>query len=183
MPKDQSARLAFALRKKLLMRFTRPLEPGFVKGYVLDIGPRFLLVALVRDNVWLNGFQCFRLSDVRNVQAPDLYISFVEAALKKRGQRLPRKPPVSMDSLEELLLTANRAFPLATIHREKVDPDVCNIGRVIGLTKGRLSLLEIGPDAKWDENPTEFRLSEITRVDFGGDYEEALHLVGGAPPH
>ena len=85
------------------MRLTRPLEPGFLKGYVLDIGPQFLLVALIRDNLWLNGFQCFRLSDVRNVQAPDIYISFVEAALKKRGQRLPRKPPVSMDSLEELL--------------------------------------------------------------------------------
>lgn len=44
-----------------------------------------------------------------------------------------------------------------------------------------MSLLEIGPDALWDDEPETYRLSEITRVDFGGAYEEALHLVGGFP--
>ena len=39
--------------------------------------------------------------------------------------------------------------------------------------------LEINPDATWDEKPNEYKLSEITRVDFGGDYEKALYLVGG----
>jgi hypothetical protein len=28
--------------------------------------------------------------------------------------------------------------------------------------------------------PTVYKLAEITRVDFGGGYEEALALVGGA---
>ncbi|HEX7424334.1 MAG TPA: hypothetical protein VF311_10690 [Terriglobales bacterium] len=36
-----------------------------------------------------------------------------------------------------------------------------------------------GPDACWDDKPETYRLREITRVDFGGDYEEALRLVGG----
>ncbi len=27
--------------------------------------------------------------------------------------------------------------------------------------------------------PEEYRVAEITRVSFGGDYEDALHLVGG----
>jgi len=34
----------------------------------------------------------------------------------------------------------------------------------------------------WDKEPTKHLLSEITRVDFGGGYEEALHLVGGPAP-
>ena len=42
-------------------------------------------------------------------------------------------------------------------------------------------LLEINPDASWDAEPREYRLRDITRVDFGGDYEDALHLVGGWP--
>jgi hypothetical protein len=45
-----------------------------------------------------------------------------------------------------------------------------------------MSLLEINPDATWDDTPSEYRLSEITRVNFGGDYEDALYLVGGSPP-
>jgi hypothetical protein len=44
-----------------------------------------------------------------------------------------------------------------------------------------VSLLEIGPDAVWDKEPSEIRLGEITRIEFGGGYEEALHLVGGRP--
>jgi hypothetical protein len=98
--------------------------------------------------------------------------------LKKRGQRLPKKPPVVVSSLAELLLTANRAFPLVTIHREKVDADACWIGRVVDLRQGRMTLLEIGPGAVWDDALETYRLREITRVDFGGDYEDALQSVG-----
>jgi hypothetical protein len=68
-----------------------------------------------------------------------------------------------------------------TIHREEADPEVCQVGRVISTGRGRVRLLEIHPDATWEEHPTEYRLKEITRVDFGGDYEEALDLVGGSP--
>ncbi len=83
-----------------------------------------------------------------------------------------------VSSLAELLLTANRAFPLVTIHREKVDRSACWIGRVVDVGKARVTLLEIGPDATWDDRLETYRLSEITRVDFGGDYEDALHLIG-----
>ncbi len=61
------------------------------------------------------------------------------------------------------------------------DPDVCQIGRVMSVAATTLSLLEIDPGAVWDEAPTRYALKQITRVDFGGDYEEALHLVGGDP--
>ena len=56
---------------------------------------------------------------------------------------------------------------------------MCWIGRVVGIDRGRVTLLEIRPDATWKRKPTEYRLSEITRVNFGGDYEDALALVSG----
>jgi hypothetical protein len=161
------------------VKFTRPLQDAPVYGYVLDIGPRFFLMAIVDDGIWFNGFSCFRLTDVRELQAPHDYAAFAEAALRTRGDRMPKNPRVSVASLEELLLSAGRAFALGTIHREQVNPDVRQIGRVIGVAKGRVKLLQIGPDASWDDEPKVHRLSEITRVEFGGDYEIALQLVGG----
>ena len=95
---------------------------------------------------------------------------------------MPRKPRVSVASIKELLLSANHVFPLVTIHREHMDPDVCSIGRVVGIDRGHVSLLQINPDATWEKTPTDYRLSEITRVNFGGDYEDALAIVGGSPP-
>jgi len=182
MTNKRSTDLGAAVRRKLLVRFTRPFEQGFVHGYVLAVGSRWLLLALVGDGIRFNGFQCFRLRDVRELRVPHPHAGFVEAALKKRGERLPRRPRVGVVCIEDLLQSANRSFPLVTIHREAVDPDVCWIGRVLDMDRRRVTLLEIDPDACWDKEPTDFRLSEITRVDFGGDYEDALYIVGGPPP-
>ena len=181
MADTRSTKLAAALRDKTLVKFTRPFEEGSVNGYIVDLGPRWILLALVGDGIRYNGFQCFRLADIRELQVPDPYAAFVEAALKKRGQRMPKKPRVAVASIDELLLSANRSYPLVTIHREKVDPDVCYIGRVVQVEDGHVSLLEINPDATWETQPKQYRLRDITRVDFGGAYEDALHLVGGHP--
>jgi hypothetical protein len=110
----------------------------------------------------------------------DPYGAFAEAALKKRGERV-KKPRVSVKDITKLLTSANRAFALVTIHREKVDPDVCWIGRIVRVEHGRVSLLKIEPGAIWDDEPTDYDLNEITRVSFGGNYEEALYLIGGDP--
>ena len=180
MPTSRSSQLLTAMRGRQFVRFERPYEESSVHGYVVDLGPKFFLLALVSDRIWFDGFECFRIEDVRNFRA-DPYAEFAESALKMRGERLPRKPRVSVAGIEELLLSAARAFPLVTIHREKVDPGVCWIGQVLGVEGGRMLLLEITPAAKWRTEPTSFRLSEITRVSLGGDYEAALHLVGGEP--
>lgn len=168
------------MRKRRFVRFDRRFEDSPVRGYVLDVGPKFFLLALVSDRIWFDGFECFRVGDVRGFR-PDPHSRFAESALRKRRDRLPQKPRVSLVSIEELLVSAGRQFPLITVHREGVDPDVCWIGRLLGVERGHVSLREITPDANWEAKPESFRLKEITRVNFGGDYEAALHLVGGEP--
>jgi hypothetical protein len=79
MPRKTKSLLALALRKKFLVRFASAFERGTVNGYVLDIGPQFFLIALVSDGLRLNGFQCYRLSDVRKLQVPDKYARFHKA--------------------------------------------------------------------------------------------------------
>ena len=172
--------LSIALRDKLPVKFTRPFEPGSTEGYVFDIGPRFFLMATFGDGLRFDGFQCLRPLDVRALSVPSPHYKVVEAVLRKRRQRIPRKPRVDLSSLEALLMTANKTFSLVTIYRENVNPEVCHIGRVVDACKQTVSLLEIGPDALWDEEATLYSLNEITRVDFGGDYEEGLSIVSRA---
>jgi hypothetical protein len=38
-----------------------------VRGYVLDIGPKFFLLALLSDRIWFDAFECFRINDVKDV--------------------------------------------------------------------------------------------------------------------
>jgi hypothetical protein len=182
MARTCTALLAQAMHHRTLVKFWNPFDAGSTNGYVLDIGPRFFLLGLVGEEIRFNGFQCMRLSDVRRLHAPDRYAEFIVAALRKRGEIIRKKPRVRLNSLPELLRSANRLFPLVTIHQERVKPDICEIGRVVGISNRHVSLLEIGPDAIWHEEPTKIPLGEITRVDFGGGYEDALHIVGGSPP-
>jgi hypothetical protein len=112
MKKKKQSQLKLALRDKLLVRFARPFEPGTVNGYILDIGPQFFLVALVGDGLRLNGFQCFRISDVRRLRVPDKYARFHEAVLRKRGEQIPKKPAVVVSSLAETAPDSQPCLPI-----------------------------------------------------------------------
>ena len=174
-------RLANAARDGLFVRFSRRFDDPRIRGYVLDVGEHYFLLALVSDRMWFDGFECFRIADIGDFEA-DEYRSFVETALAMRGEKLPAKPPISLKTIDDLLLTASREFPLVTIHREEINAQGCHVGRVVSVTGDEVRLLEINPDATWDAEPMIYRLSEITCVSFGGDYEDALYLVGGEPP-
>jgi hypothetical protein len=177
----KALRLADAMNPPVIIRFSTPYESGRNNGYVLDIGPKFFLFAIIDDCQKFNGFQCSRISDVRKLRVPAPYADFYVAALRKQGQVIHRKPEIDLSSLSELLKSAKALFSLITIHRERMRPGECVIGKVLKLSRNKLLLHTIGPDAVWDEKPSEFRLRDVTRVDFGGGYEESLHLVGGDP--
>jgi len=174
------SQLIDAAKSRLLMRLSRRFETTAVRGYVLDVGPRFFLLLLVSDRIWFDGFECLRVADIRRAK-PDPYADFVEAVLRKRKARRPRKPPVSVRSVVAMVQSAARAFPLVTVHREEARSSVCWIGRVRAVRAGKVSLLEVDPHAKWEARPTKHRLAELTRLSFGGDYEGALYLVSGEP--
>ena len=83
---------------------------------------------------------------------------------------------VSLAGWREVLETAGALFPLLVLHREKINPRVCLVGRVRSMTEKVLSLKEIDTDALWRET-NRYRFRDLTKVDFGGGYEEALALV------
>ncbi len=176
-----SQRLEAARRERRLIRLTRTFETGYVRGYVLDVGPQFFIMLLVSDRLWLDGYECLRISDVKTLEH-DPYTSFAETALWLRHEVRSEETPVNVTSLVDLMKSAAAAFPLITIHTEKVDPDCCWIGRVLSVDQKTLQLQETRPDATWHLQASEYRLSDITRVNFGGAYEEALFIVGGDSP-
>jgi hypothetical protein len=174
---ELQSKLAAAVTNRSLVRVSREVEPGAAHGYVINTSEHWLLLLLVGDGISYAGFQAFRLRDVTSLEAPSPHAAFYEAVLRKRGLRRPKTPKLNLASTQELIRSAGKRFPLVTIHREKADPDVCHIGQVVSSSPTSVSLLEVTPDATWDEGPTTYRLAQITRVDFGGPYEEALALV------
>jgi hypothetical protein len=164
------------------VKVRRSVETGSVLGYVLDVGPDFFLVLVVGDDIHYDGFQAFRQQDVTSVDVPHRSHDFVERALRLRREPRPNRPRIELKTLPLLLRSVARQFPLVTIHRERREPDVCWIGRAVSVSEHYVELLQITTNARWEGEPTKHRLSEITRVDVGCRYEDALYQVSQADP-
>lgn len=164
----------------LIRVYRAGLEDGWASGYVVGIGPSFFVLELIDNTVQYDGFNCFRYSDVTRVESPDPHAAFIESALKLRGYSHQPYPALDLASPREILLSAGKAFPVVTIHIEQSDPDVCFIGKVIEVSDEQLALRLITPDAAWETELEAYDLEDITRIDFGGQYEGALVLVAEA---
>jgi len=179
-PRLQSAsELRAWQRSKTFVRVHRSsLEQGHVTGRIVGSSTKLLALATIGETR-PDGFEVFRRADVSRLQAPDPYADFVEAALRLRGETLPRFPKIDLGSWRSVVTGAARRFPLVTLHTELRDPDVCFIGRPIRLTTRGVTLHTIAPGAVWDDERT-FAWADLTRVEFGGVYEDALALVAAS---
>jgi hypothetical protein len=173
----------FALQHaRTLVRVHRTsLEEGHATGRIVGCSRKLLALSVVGDGVRPDGFYVLRRADISAIDAPDPYADFVIKALRLRGQALPKLPRLDLTSWRSLLTGAARRFPLITLHPEVTKPDSCYIGLPVRMTSRAVTLVTVGPDGHWDGRDALFTLawSEVTRVSFGGDYEEALALVAG----
>lgn len=180
-PEDIRKKLELAAEHQLLVRLERgDIDPeDFFTGYVSRLGSAFFVLSLVDDNIHINGFACLRYSDVTALAVPAPNEHFIVRALTLRGEYPPMPPPLNLTSPLELVRSACAAMPIVTVFTEEDDPEVCWIGQLRSWSDDLIVLDIVTPDGEWDVDPFQIDLPLITRVDFGGEYENALMLVAG----
>ncbi|WP_143022240.1 hypothetical protein [Nonomuraea maritima] len=153
-------------------------------AYVVGVGDKWVLLNTVSDALRLDGYSAVRLRDIEHATHSGWKGAMTaHRAIALRGEHFQPLPSIDLDSTKGLIKTLTTAFPLIGVYIEKIDPDVCHIGRARGITgKKRLRLQEIGPAADWAHTCSTNKTADITRFDVGSGYIEALHAVGGDPP-
>ena len=170
-------RLQEARQGRVLVRVERrKLEQGWMDGRVASVGPHLLALHLVDDSIVYNGFTVLRLKDITALHVPTPYAGFMEHALKLRKQRAPRCTWLDVASVESVVQSAARKFPLVTIYQETIDPDSCLIGVPSDIDARMMRLRLVDPNAMFGPDEA-VALRNVTRVDFGGGYEDALWQV------
>lgn len=167
------------IRSRYLVKFGRkPIDDSDLYGFVLACGETLTLLHILQTSSYtLNGYSVIRNDDVSRYAVydrPDYY--FDSRVLRLKCIQPVPQPEISVASLSDLLTSIDKLYPLITIHREEINNDVCNIGRLAGLTPKTFTLFEIDGSAEWDRLHR-YRFADVTRVDFGGGYEEALAMV------
>jgi hypothetical protein len=175
---DRLERLAL---NRDLVQITRRIKGADrLEGFFVAVGQRWLLLHLVTPHGFhLDGYTALRTADLRSSKPwGGKKNGFPGRALAYFEQSPVLPDGIDLTTTKTLIETAAERWPMVTIHVEVDDPQVCFIGKPLAVTSRTLRLLEITPAAKWDSEPTGYRLRNITRIDFGGRYEEVLHAVG-----
>lgn len=183
-PAKVLARIARAEREQGLVSFRRWIpEADRVGGFIVGRSDSWVLLASLSDRIALDGWVGVRLEDIQSVTRYPVEDCFQIKVLQAR-ELWPPLPPNDMDleGTEGLLRTAESQGSMVSVSLEFARPDACWIGSVRKIEGDTLTLLEVNVTGSWARKPRLFDLDDITRVDFGGGYEEALHLVAGAPP-
>jgi hypothetical protein len=110
------ATLTTAQHKKLIVKFSRPFEPGTFTGYVMAVGAKFFLLAVLDDGLQFESYTCLRIADVQHLEAPAKHEALYKAARKLRGDKLPRKIKVNLTDAVSILRTLHPS--VVTIHRK-----------------------------------------------------------------
>jgi hypothetical protein len=152
---------------------------SWTDGFVVDANEEMVLLQIVDDSVRLNGYQVLFLEDISDFAHPAPFNDFQKKVLALRDEKMV-DPEVELLDLAVLLIDISEEFGLVTLHREEIEPDICEIGRVIRADAVTYELEEIGSDARWFDDTFEYDLYDITRIEFGGAYEEALLLANDA---
>lgn len=165
-------------RNNLVRIFREELDgvDSWYDGFVLEANDEMVLLQLVDDSIRLNGYQILFLEDISDFVHPSPFNDFQKKVLTLRGEKI-QYPNIHLTELGDLLLDITEAYGLVTLHREEQEDDSCEIGRVLKVDDVSFELEEIGSDARWFDETYEYDLYDITRIEFGGAYEEALLLV------
>jgi hypothetical protein len=150
------------------------------EGFVVGIGNGWMLLHWLDPAIVLNGYTALPLDDVEEVSLLTPAESVAVTALERRGVRPVPQPEIDLDDVPSLLASAERRFPLVTVHRDRADPGVCVIGRVAHLGEESFILRQVSPAGRWNDSGG-YRYDDVTRIDFGGGYEDALAFVAGEP--
>jgi hypothetical protein len=178
------ARIADAQQRQALVRVRRWIPDADQReGFVVATSRRWVLLATLSDRITLDGWTALRVKDVQAVTVDPEEDCFEVRALQARGQWPPRPADgLDLSALPDLLRSAAAVEPMVSVYREFERPDACWIGAPLDVSDSVLSLLEVNVAGGWARKPRRFDLDDITRVDLGGGYEEALSLVAGPPP-
>jgi hypothetical protein len=143
------------------------------------VGERWLLLHVLDDAVRFDGWCAVREADVGRVDLMDPDDEFEPRALELRGDRPRRQPDVALGDVRALLASVQAISPLILLQTEADDPDIAYIGRIAAIDDGEIVLETVDRAGRWDD-AERYRYADITRVEFGSGYLEALALVAGA---
>jgi hypothetical protein len=167
-------RLQDAYWTKQFVNIFRKLDPKVKwRGYVVGVNDTFVLLQYLNsDTVTLSGYMVFRIKDIESAYVVGNE-NFLPRAVASKGMQPQTPLDVIITDFSGVISSVNDHYPLIVIARERKEPKVIYLGRVEQLGKKSVYLRTVDMRGEW-VSTHKFAYKDITRIEFGDGYSEAL---------
>ena len=175
--------LTIAARTQHPVRVERDLDwwADDVLGFVVSVGEQWVVLLRLMDSVYVDGIEVVRIEDVTSVEE-DCEGGFVERAVASLGRpKVDFNLPEDADTRDVLRAAADHSS-LICVYLEAEDDYPLLIGHLEGLGERKFDIQLINPRGVWDVETSRWAYKDVTRVTFGGRYEDALERFGEGRP-
>ena len=180
---ELSRQLDHLVRETVLVALLRgEFDSSPQYGFLVGSNSELIALHCVSDRYDLDGYRIFLRRDLTSVEPRFARRKLISKALELKQLKPAVLPWLDLTSMRNLIASIEDHESLVVIHRERLSPNECEIGRVRIDSDQTYSLFWITTEAEWELDNRVFRYSDITQLEFGGEYERTLAMVGGPPP-
>lgn len=150
-------------------------------GFVIAVSDKWVVLQDLVQKVRLDAVVLLRLDHVSKVESPwnQGYVTRVVAGLGEPIQEFECAPDVT---ISDLLRIINERAEFIMIYLETRKDYCLALGKVRRIGNKRLDLHYIRADGTWVDFIDAWKLKDVTRVEFGGLYIQALERFGDPMP-
>ncbi|GAB3085940.1 hypothetical protein [Nocardioides zeae] len=176
-------RLEAALAEGRITKVVRDgFEVGMTDGLVVALTDDWVVLHELVDGVHLDGIVALRLCDVSRILFRD-DDAYHRRALAAPGAEVATYEVETDVDARGLLARAQAEGRLVAVHLEVLRDEPMTLGRLLELRRKRFVIHYLGRDGEWAREPERWRYRNVTRIEVGGRYLEALEQFGDPYPN
>ncbi len=156
-------------------------ELDMTDGLVVAVTDDWVVLHELAFGVHLDGLTALRLRDVSRVWFRD-DDAYHRRALAGLGAEVATYEVEADVDARGLLARAQAEGRLVAVHLEVLRDEPMTLGRLLELRRKRFVIHYLGRDGEWAREPERWRYRDVTRVEVGGRYLEALERFGDPYP-
>lgn len=160
-----------------LVRLERRFDAFPWYGFVVSESEHLIVLHFVSERYDLDGYRCIRRADVTLLEEDFPRSDLIHRAVRLKNLQAQAPAVEATAQMREMMQAVQRKHGLLTIHREAVHEGECEIGEIRISAEATYVLRWLDANACWDPDDRPFRYADVTRLDFGGEYERTLLMV------
>lgn len=173
--------LADGLEAHRLTRVWRDAyDAAYTDGLILALTNDWVVMHVVADGAYLDDVQMMRLRDISTVI--DGHNDYIERAVRGLARPVARVGLHNDATVRDLLLAAADLHPLIAFSLGDEGEEQLMVGRLVEAERHGVRLRFLAPDGTWADEVDRWGYEQISSIQVGGRYLDALARFGDPYP-